>query len=181
MKNFTLLFLVLLLAFTGQSYAQQNDTVTDKQNKLLTERNLQKGRSVIFLNDLGFGTGSGNFFTNIGLSYGYFVADKHLLRLDINAFYYSKEYHSYRAGLFYRYYFSNKWKIKPFVEVGGGIGTFTWGLDSGNELFGFGMVNAGAVVHVKKVGFELGIKMIYNDHRSATFSILPSFGISYTF
>ena len=179
MRNFTFLFLALLV-FTGNSYAQQNDTVKNGQHKHAVEPNLQKGKSVLFLNDLGFGAGNGSFFTTLGVSYGYFVADKHLLRLDINAFYYSKEYQTYRAGLFYRYYFSH-WKIMPFAEIGGGIGKSIWPMESGSGLFGFGMVSTGAAIQVKRFGFELGVKMIYNDHRTAAFSIIPAFGISYTF
>jgi hypothetical protein len=181
MKNFTYQILfVSLLAMTGGVYAQQNETIETKQNKPDVEQNLRKGKSVLFLNDLGFGAGNGVFVSNLGLSYGCFVADKHLLRLDIYANYYSDAIQNYRTGLFYRYYFSH-WKIKPFVEAGGGVGIFKWGLSPENEIYGFGMINAGAAIHVKKFGFELGIKTIYNDHHTAVISIMPSFGVSFTF
>ena len=181
MKNFTCQLLFLsLLAFSGSVYAQQNDTIENKQNKNVTEQNLQQGKSVLFLNDLSLGTGNGSFLTGLGLSYGYFVADKHLLRLDLNAFYYSGKMQNYRAGLFYRYYFSH-WKVKPFIEAGGGIGLFNWGLSEGNEVYGFGMINAGVAIQVKKFGFELGIKTMYNDHNNAVISTIPSFGVSFTF
>jgi hypothetical protein len=181
MKNFTYQMLFLsLFAFSGSVYAQQNDNIEDKRNKNITEQNLQKGKSVLFLNDLSLGTGNGTFLTGLGLSYGYFVADKHLLRLDLNVFYYSLEIQNYRAGLFYRYYFSH-WKVKPFIEAGGGIGFFQWNFPDGNGLYGFGMINAGVAIQVKRFGFELGLKTIYNDHKTAVISVIPSFGVSFTF
>ena len=175
MKKNTFLLAVSFLVLISSHLRAQN-------NSGAGETNLQQGKSHVFINDLSVGFGNGRAVGTFGLGYGIFVADYHQLRLNMFMMSYASEYRNYGAGLSYRYYFKKHWHINPYVEIGGGIGNLYHTASSDfTGLFGYGKLEGGISIQVKRFGFDLGIKGEYNKLKEGEFMVMPAGGVSFRF
>ncbi len=175
MKKSTFLLAVSFLVLTSSNLWAQNHSEAG-------EANLQQGKSHVFINDLSLGFGNGRTIGTFGLGYGIFVADYHQLRLNMSMMSYGSEYRNYGMLFSYRYYFKKQWHINPYVEIGGGIGNLYNSTSSGfTGIFGYGKLEGGISIQVKRFGFDLGIKGEYNKLKENEFTIMPAGGVSFRF
>jgi len=176
MKKELLVLLVTVTIFNASMVTgQENINLKGAKSSTTVNPNFAKGKMQIGIEGLSFGWGYGRVSANIGLRYGYFVANNSLLFVNGEVGTWGNEMQTYKLGLHFRKYFTKN-KLQPYVQLGTNTGLNNF-FNNDIDMYGEISIGGGVSYQIGKFNFEMGMQL--NIWDKANFK--PTIGVSYTF